>query len=145
MKKLELKLKSFIHQNNILDKIAFSVYGLFWLIRAKYSFKKLKNIASGEKRNKKILILAIRTIPSTNLVYFDAVFGHGLDRQVIAQHLGLPGCIQKAFIDTDIRKRVNVRGRLGHHRILAGFVARQHLPNPRRVRIEFGVFPGHIG
>lgn len=80
--KLEKKIKDFIHKNEVIDKIAFFAFGLFWIARAKFIFKGIrKNVLKQEVlsagKNTKILILAIRTIPSTNLVYFDAIFGHG--------------------------------------------------------------------
>lgn len=77
----EKKLKSFIHKHETLDKLAFFILGLWWVIRAKIIFRKIKKktlepfISQGAKKNK-ALILAVRTIPSTNLVYFDALFGH---------------------------------------------------------------------
>ncbi len=79
------KIKAFIHKYDWLDKTAFFLYGIFWIIRAEIVFKKLrKNIPesfSDKKQKKsKILVLAIRAIPSTNLVYFDAMFGHGFRR-----------------------------------------------------------------
>lgn len=73
-------IKNSIHQNGVLDKLAFYFYGLFWILRAKFVFK---NVSANKNIDKKILILAIRAIPSTNLVYFDAIF---------AQAFRLLGC-----------------------------------------------------
>jgi len=74
------KTKGYIHRNKILDKIAFYLFGLWWVIRAKVVFSKVRKntlkTLNFDGKAKKILILAVRTIPSTNLVYFDGIFGH---------------------------------------------------------------------
>ena len=69
------KLKNFMHRHENLEKMILFVWGIFWIIRAKFIFKKIKHniVKEGKPR---VLILAIRTIPTTALVYFDAIFGH---------------------------------------------------------------------
>ena len=47
---------------------------MFWVLRAKKIFRKIENTKNLGKP--KIVILALRTIPTTSLVYFDAIFGH---------------------------------------------------------------------
>ncbi len=83
------KITIFIHKYDSLDKMAFFIYGLFWIARAKIVFRDLRKgppnatvpgISDSLKKKNKILVLAIRAIPSTNLVYFDAIFGHGFYR-----------------------------------------------------------------
>ena len=69
------KLKNFIHKHRTLEKIVLFAWGIYYIVRAKLVFRKIKyNIA--KKAKPKVLILALRTIPTTNLVYFDAIFGH---------------------------------------------------------------------
>jgi len=76
------KIKAFVHRHDWLDKFAFFVFGILWLIRSKIIFRGLRKkvteqASKKETRKSKILVLAIRAIPSTSLVYFDAMFGHG--------------------------------------------------------------------
>ena len=69
------KLKNFIHKHKILAKLVLFILGIFYIIRAKLVFRKIKhNVKKGG--SPKIFILALRSIPTTNLVYFDAIFGH---------------------------------------------------------------------
>jgi len=77
-KKIKEKLKDFLKNNELLYKIVFSIWGIWWIIRAKMIFGKVKH--SSVKNGPKILILSIRTIPTTSLVYFDAIFGHAFKR-----------------------------------------------------------------
>ena len=79
------KIKDFVHGHDWLDRTAFFLYGILWIIRGKIIFRGLRKnvskLSSGKTQKKsKILVLAIRAIPSTNLVYFDAMFGHGFRR-----------------------------------------------------------------
>ncbi len=82
LEKIIRKLKDFIHQHDFLDRLAFFLYGLFGFIRAKIIFRKIKKNTSNPntKRKEKILIIAIRAMPYTNLVYFDAIFGHAFKK-----------------------------------------------------------------
>jgi len=77
-KKIKEKLKDFLKKNELLYKIFFSVWGIWWIIRAKLIFRKIRH--NPKKGDPKVLILAIRTIPTTNLVYFDAIFGHAFKK-----------------------------------------------------------------
>lgn len=72
-------LKNFIHKHENLEKLILFGWGIFFIIRAKLIFGKIKHsVAKG--RSPKVLILALRSIPTTNLVYFDAVFGHAFKK-----------------------------------------------------------------
>jgi len=82
LEKIIRKLKDFIHEHDFLDKLTFFFYSLFSFTRAKIIFKKIKENTSNPDviRKEKILILAIRSIPYTDLVYFDAIFGHAFKK-----------------------------------------------------------------
>ncbi|MDD5145727.1 MAG: hypothetical protein PHF44_02710 [Candidatus Pacebacteria bacterium] len=77
------KLKNFVKGHDNVYKIVLIFWGFFWITRARIIFSKIKRIAKQEalpKNSHKVLILAIRSIPTTNLVYFDAVFGHAFKK-----------------------------------------------------------------
>lgn len=82
--RFEEKIKEMIHKNNLIDTVVFFVFGLFRIVKSKIIFRDLRKnkpeIVPSNKKKSKILVLAIRAIPSTNLVYFDAIFGHGFLR-----------------------------------------------------------------
>src|SRR3989344_2855836 len=72
------KLKNFIHRHENLEKIALFMWGVFCVLRAKFIFRKIRH---GEaKRSFKVIIFGVRTLPTTNLVYFDAIFGHAFKK-----------------------------------------------------------------
>ncbi|MFH1894724.1 MAG: hypothetical protein ABH813_02385 [Patescibacteria group bacterium] len=76
-------LKNFVKKHENIYKAVLMLWGIWCIIRAKFIFSKIKkNIEKRVvlKNNHKVLILAIRTLPTTNLVYFDAVFGHVFKR-----------------------------------------------------------------
>lgn len=68
------KLKKFVHRHENLKKAVLSFWSLVFIIRTMVIFKKIKH--NYPFRKYKVLIHAVRAIPTTNLVYFDAVFGH---------------------------------------------------------------------
>lgn len=73
------KIKALIHKYRILEKTVFYLWGLFCLARAKIVFKKIgKSFAKTGKP--KILILSLRMIPTTNLLYFDSLFAHAFSK-----------------------------------------------------------------
>lgn len=67
------KLKNFIHKHETLEKLILLVWGIFCILRAKFIFGKIKH--GSAKGNFKVIILALRTIPTTSLTYFDALWG----------------------------------------------------------------------
>lgn len=96
------KLKNFIHKHENLEKLALSLWGIFWILRAKFIFRKIKG--NPVRKKFKVIILAVRTIPTTNLVYFDAIFGHAfkkLDCQV--KMLYCDGFLNSCDADTIFR------------------------------------------
>ncbi|MDD2731840.1 MAG: hypothetical protein PHI53_01440 [Candidatus Pacebacteria bacterium] len=72
------KIKDFIHKHKNLEKMIFSFWAVFWILRARIIFKRIKK--NNQKINFKVVILAVRSIPTTNFVYFDAVFGHAFEK-----------------------------------------------------------------
>lgn len=72
------KLKNFIHKHENLEKLALTIWSTLWIIRAKIIFGKIKQ--DKPRSNFKVIILAVRAIPTTNLVYFDAIFGHAFKK-----------------------------------------------------------------
>ena len=68
------KIKDFIKKHYALYTAVFFIWSFWFIIRAKSIFRKVKH--PQPKKNLKVIILAVRTIPTTNLVYFDAAFGH---------------------------------------------------------------------
>lgn len=71
---LKKKIKDFIHSFQVLEKMTFSIWSIFRIIKARFFFRKIKH--SSLKKNFKIIVLGVRRIPTTDLVYFDAIFGH---------------------------------------------------------------------
>ncbi|MFH1401636.1 MAG: hypothetical protein ABIG40_01605 [Parcubacteria group bacterium] len=76
--KIIKKLKNFVHRHETLEKSLLFIWGIFWIFRAKFIFRKIKH--NPVKRSFKAIILGVRTIPTTNLVYFDAIFGHAFEK-----------------------------------------------------------------
>jgi len=72
------RIKNFIHKHENLEKLVLSARGLFCILRAKFIFRKIEH--NSPKGNLKVLILGVRTLPTTNLVYFDAIFGHAFKK-----------------------------------------------------------------
>jgi len=70
------KIKDFVKKSNTLYTTVFVFWSFWSIIRAKFIFRKIKHPQT--KKNLKVVFLAVRTIPTTSLVYFDAVFGHAL-------------------------------------------------------------------
>jgi len=73
------KIKNFIHKHENLEKIVLTLWGILMIFRAKRIFRKIQN-NSPKGKNPKVIILSLRTLPTTNLVYFDAVFGHAFKK-----------------------------------------------------------------
>ena len=73
------KIKNFIHKHETLEKMILFGWGVFFIIRARLIFRKIKQ-GSAKEKFPKVLILALRAIPTTNLVYFDAIFGHAFKK-----------------------------------------------------------------
>ena len=73
------KLKNFIHKHEALEKMILFGWGVFFIIRARLIFRKIKQ-GSAKEKFPKVLILALRSIPTTNLVYFDAIFAHAFKK-----------------------------------------------------------------
>lgn len=72
------KLIGFFKKYEILYITVFSFWAILWIFRAKIIFRKIKH--KPKNSNFTIIIPAIRTIPTTNLVYFDAIFGHAFQK-----------------------------------------------------------------
>ncbi len=73
------KIKDFIKGHEFLYQTIFFIWGVFRIFRVKRIFGKIKHdLPEGKKP--KIIILSLRTIPTTNLVYFDAIFGHAFKK-----------------------------------------------------------------
>lgn len=72
------KLKNFVKRHDYLYTLIFSVWAMLYLYRTRSVFRKLKH--DGPKTNKKVIVYGVRTIPTTNLVYFDAIFSHAFMR-----------------------------------------------------------------
>jgi len=68
------RIKNFIHQHENLEKVVLFIWGLSWIVWAKLIFRKIKH--NPGKGDFVVLIPTIRTLPSTNLVYFDTIFAH---------------------------------------------------------------------
>jgi len=72
------KIKEFIKRHYVLYTMVFFFWGISCILRAKFIFKKIKH--SSPNKNFKVIILGLRTIPTTNLVYYDAIFGHAFKK-----------------------------------------------------------------
>ncbi len=102
--KIIKKLKNFVHKHETLEKCLLFIWGIFWILRAKFIFRKIKrNLV---KRNFKVIILGVRTIPTTNLVYFDAIFGHAFKKlSCRVQMLYCDGLLDSCDTDTVFRSQ----------------------------------------
>lgn len=77
------KLKNFVHRYQTLEKIILFAWGLFWIARAKLIFRKIKQSPKRVKDRggtNKVIIFSVRALPTTELVYFDAIFGHAFSK-----------------------------------------------------------------
>jgi hypothetical protein len=72
------KIKNFIHKHENLEKIVLFIWGIFCILRVKLIFRKIEHPET--KKNFKIIILGVRTLPTTGLVYFDAIFAHAFKK-----------------------------------------------------------------
>jgi len=77
--KIIRKFKNLVHCHENLKRLILFAWGLFWIVRARLIFRKIRNSSKpGEKRENraKVIIFSVKAISTTELVYFDAIFGH---------------------------------------------------------------------
>jgi hypothetical protein len=77
-KRIKNQFKDSLKKLRVFYEFIFFTWGLGCIILARLIFKKIR-FQQG-KNNFKVAILGVRTIPTTNLVYFDTVFGHAFKR-----------------------------------------------------------------
>lgn len=71
-------IKKIIHKSKVLEWLACFGLSLFYIGRAYFIFRKIKPTPA--TRQQTVIITTILTFPITNLVYFDAIFGHAFQR-----------------------------------------------------------------
>lgn len=99
------KIKKFIHNHIFLEKIILYLWGIFCIIRASLIFRKIKH--KNPNKNIKILVLAVRSLPTTSLVYFDGVFGHAFKKLgCTVKMLYSDGVIDSSDADTVLRNEI---------------------------------------
>lgn len=74
------RIRFYIRRSKILRRVIFFIWGIFNLFHKNMLFRKIKYNNNNIKNNKKAIIFGLRTIPTTNLVYVDALFGHALKK-----------------------------------------------------------------
>ncbi len=103
------KLKNFIHKHETLEKLVLFVWGSWRILRAKFIFRKIKYTPI-KKEGPKVLILAVRTSPANNLVYFDAIFWHAFKKLGCdVKMLYCDGVLDSCDADTIFRKSMKPR------------------------------------
>ncbi|MDD2654590.1 MAG: hypothetical protein PHI86_05755 [Candidatus Omnitrophica bacterium] len=71
-------IKNRIKKNERIYELIFSLWSRWCLFRAAAIFRKIKHV--NVDRNIKVIIYGLRTIPTTSLVYFDAIFAHAFKK-----------------------------------------------------------------
>ncbi|MBN2121160.1 MAG: hypothetical protein JW734_08945 [Candidatus Omnitrophica bacterium] len=70
-------MRNFVKRHRILYNIIFSLWGYVYMLMVRFIFRNIKDAKHGLRGTKpKVIIFGLRTIPTSNLAYFDAIFAY---------------------------------------------------------------------